>query len=117
MEDELTTRPVHPSSTPVFSGVCVARSFVFCVMFCRPLFLILVPLLLAIILSVLLRFKASGYPFDISELFLHEIFVYLGSIWRYWMVKRELGKSSVIVRLALFLFDNRLNVHKEGNYS
>ena len=40
VEQELTTFPEHQSSTPVFSGVCVARSFVFGVMLCRSLFLI-----------------------------------------------------------------------------
>ena len=40
---------VHLSSFPVFSWVCVARSFVFCVAFCRSLFV----LRLVIVLSVL----------------------------------------------------------------
>ena len=43
----------HPSSPPVISGVRVARSLVFCVMFCRSLFVI--------VLSVLLLFIASDY--------------------------------------------------------
>ena len=33
--------PEHPSSPPVFCGVCVARSLVLCVMFCRSLFVLL----------------------------------------------------------------------------
>jgi hypothetical protein len=33
MEQELPTLPEHLSSSPVFSGVCVAQSLVFYVMF------------------------------------------------------------------------------------
>jgi len=39
-EQELLTLPDHLSSTPVFNGVRVARSFVFNVMFYRSLFLL-----------------------------------------------------------------------------
>jgi len=35
MTEELLTLPEHPSSPPVFSGVCVARSFDFCAVFRR----------------------------------------------------------------------------------
>ena len=46
-------------------GQCsVAQSLVFCVVFYRPLFV-----LLAIVLSVLLRIMASDYPFGIFKLF------------------------------------------------
>ena len=40
MEHELPTLPeyIYLSSTPLFSGVRVARSLVFCVVFCRSLF-------------------------------------------------------------------------------
>ena len=48
--------------TPGFSGVCVARSLVFCVAFCKSLF-VLFPL--AIMISVLLRFTDSDYSFAI----------------------------------------------------
>ena len=48
VEQELVTLPDHMSLSPVFNGV---RVFVFCVMFCRALF---VPFLLVIMLSVLL---------------------------------------------------------------
>jgi hypothetical protein len=37
-EQELPTLPEHQSSPPVFSGVRVSRSLVFCVVFCRSLF-------------------------------------------------------------------------------
>jgi len=51
------------------SGVRVTRSLVFCVVFCRSLFVLF---LLAIVLSVLLRFTDSDYPFGISKLSLDE---------------------------------------------
>jgi hypothetical protein len=54
-----------PEVTPVFRGVRVARSLVFFLRFCRLLFF-----LLAIVLSVFLRFTSSGYSFDISKCFL-----------------------------------------------
>jgi hypothetical protein len=47
----------------VFSGVRVARSLVFSVMFCRSFFVLLV-----IIISILLRIPASGCPFRIFKL-------------------------------------------------
>jgi len=57
MEQELHTVPEHLRSHQVFSGVRVARYLVFCVMFCRSLFVLF---LLTIILSAL-RFTASDY--------------------------------------------------------
>ena len=50
---------------PVFSWVCVAWSLVYCVMFCRSLFVLF---LWIIVLSVLLRFTASDYPLVSSNL-------------------------------------------------
>ena len=41
VQQELLSLPEHLSSPLVFSWVCVARSSVFCVMFCRSLFLLL----------------------------------------------------------------------------
>jgi hypothetical protein len=41
VEQELFTLPGHPSSHSIFSGVRVARSLVFCVLFCRSLFVLL----------------------------------------------------------------------------
>ena len=55
--------------TFVFSGVYVAQSLVFCVVFCRSLFDILSFSHLVIVLSVLLRFMDSDYPFGIFKLF------------------------------------------------
>jgi hypothetical protein len=51
-EQELKTLPEHLNSLPVFRGVHVAQSFVFCVMFCRLLFILLS--FFVILLSVLL---------------------------------------------------------------
>ena len=56
-----------PNSPSVFSLVRVAQSLVFCVVFCRSLF---VPFLLAIVLSVLLRCTASDYPSGMVKLYL-----------------------------------------------
>ena len=41
VEQELLTLPEHPSSPPALSGVHVVQSLVFCVVFCRSLFVIL----------------------------------------------------------------------------
>ena len=67
------TRTAYPSGTPeftpVFSGVCVTRSLVLCVIFvdcvCS-----LVLFVLVIVLSVLLRYTDSDYLFGIFKLFL-----------------------------------------------
>ena len=56
MEQELLTLPEHLSSLSVFSGLLVARSLVFCVVFCISLFVLFV---LAIVLSVSFEFTAS----------------------------------------------------------
>ena len=57
------------------SRVRVARSFVFCEMSCRPLLIPFVIFHLAIVLSVLIRFTAFGYPFGIVKLFFHSLFL------------------------------------------
>ena len=54
-----------PEFTTAFSGIRVAQSLVFCVVFCRSL---LVFFLLAIALSVFLWFTVSGYPLGILNL-------------------------------------------------
>jgi hypothetical protein len=68
VKQEMFTLPVF---TPCFSGVRarVARSFVFCAVFCRSLFVLLSFCLFTIVLSVL-RFTDSDYPFGIFKLFL-----------------------------------------------
>ena len=65
MEQKPPTLPEDMKSPPVWSEVRVSRSLVFCVMFCRSLF---VPFPLTIELSVL-RFTASDYRFGIFNLF------------------------------------------------
>jgi hypothetical protein len=67
VEWELPTLPEDPSLSPVFSGVRVARSLCFRVMFCRSLSIC--PFSFGHWLSVL-RFMASDYPFGIFNLFL-----------------------------------------------
>jgi hypothetical protein len=65
--------------TPSFSGLRVAQSLVFFVMFCRWLFVLLSSFLLAIVLSVLLWVTASGYPgypFVIFRLFSLSLLLY-----------------------------------------
>ena len=59
VEQERLTLPEYMSSIPVFSGVRATRSFAFCVVFCRSLFVLF---LLAIVLSVLLQITDSDYP-------------------------------------------------------
>ena len=66
VEQELLTLPEHISSPPVVGGVRVTRSLVLYVLFCRSLFVLL---LLAIVLSVLLRCTVYDYPFGIFKLF------------------------------------------------
>ena len=57
VEQETAYSSAVPESTPVVSGVRVARSLVFCVMFCRSLFgLLYFFFLLAIVFSVRPRF-------------------------------------------------------------
>jgi hypothetical protein len=58
-----------PEFTPVFSGVRVTRSLVLCVCFVDRC-LSFGPFLLAIVLSVLLRYMDSDYLFGIFKLFL-----------------------------------------------
>ena len=67
VDQELLTLPEHLSSTLVISGVCVARSLVSCVVFCRLLFVLF---LLAIVWSFLLLFTDCDYSFGIFKLFL-----------------------------------------------
>ena len=69
VEQELLTLPEHLSSPPVFIGVRVTRSLVLYV-FCRSLFVPLYLFLLAIVLSVLLRYTDSDFPFGTFKLFL-----------------------------------------------
>ena len=67
MEQKQPTLPEHTNQLPLFRVVRVVRSLVFWVVSCRSLFVLF---LLAIVLSLLLRFTDSDYPFGISKLYL-----------------------------------------------
>jgi hypothetical protein len=69
VEQELLTLPDHLGSPSVFSGVRATRSLFLYVCF-ADLCLSFCTFLLAIILSVLLRYTDSDYPFGIFKLFL-----------------------------------------------
>jgi hypothetical protein len=75
VEQELLTLPERLSSSPIFSGVRVTQSLVFCVMFCRSLFVLLSFFFLTIVLSVIL-FTDYDYPLGIFKLVL--LFVVTG---------------------------------------
>jgi len=66
---------ILPEFTPGFSGVCITRSLVLCVFVDRCLSFY--PFLFTIVLSVLLRFTDSDYPFGIFKLF----FSLRGKLW------------------------------------
>ena len=70
VEQELLSLPKNMSLTPVFSGVCVGRSLVFCVVFCRSLLVFL-----AIVVSVIL-FTASDCPLVISNILFYRFRFY-----------------------------------------
>ena len=68
VEQELLTPPWQLSSPTVFSGVRVTRSLVLSVCFVDRCHFVL--FLLAVVLSVLLRYTDSDCPFGILKLFL-----------------------------------------------
>ena len=70
VEQELLTLPEHINLPPVFSGIYVTRSLVLCVYFVDRC-LSFCPFVL--VLSVLLRFTDSDYPFGIFNLCLLQI--------------------------------------------
>ena len=70
VEQELLTLPEHLSSSPVFSEVRVTRSLVLCIFFVECC-LSFGPFILAIVLSVPLRYTDCDYPFGIFKLFIH----------------------------------------------
>jgi hypothetical protein len=65
---------VHHSGAPEFTPNLQWGSsysiLIFCVMFCERLFVIYVPFLLSIVLSVLLLFTPSDYLFGVFSIFL-----------------------------------------------
>jgi hypothetical protein len=71
VEQEMPTFPEHMSSPSVLVGfVFVTRSLVLCVCFVDRCLSFCTFFLLAIVLSVLLRYTDSDYPFCIFKLFL-----------------------------------------------
>jgi hypothetical protein len=66
-----STFPEHPSSTSDVSGVRVTRSLGLCVCF--------VDRCLTIVLSVLLRYTDSDYPFSIFKHFIKSVCMSLGN--------------------------------------
>jgi len=66
-EQVLLALPEHMSSSQVFN---VARHLSFYVVFCTPLFVLLVLFILDIELSVFLKIMSSDYRFGIFKLFL-----------------------------------------------
>ena len=68
VEQELLTLPEHLSSPLIVSRVRAVWSLVFCVVFCRSLFVLF---LLPMVLSVFHWFTASDYPFGIFKHFWH----------------------------------------------
>ena len=73
VERELRTLPEHLSSHPDCSGVPVTRSLLLCVhfvCFVDRCFCSFILFLKTIVLSVLLRFMDSNYPFNIFKFFL-----------------------------------------------
>jgi hypothetical protein len=72
----------HLSSPPDFSGVRVARSLVFCVMFCRLLFVLLSLFFWPLTLFVHLRFMASDYlPLVSSNFLFSQKLLYMNQIF------------------------------------
>jgi len=76
--------------TPIFSGVRVTRSLVLYVCFVDRCLSFCTFFLLAIVLSVLLRYTDSEYPFSIFKLFLPHVYIdcvminiYQAEKWKY----------------------------------
>jgi uncharacterized membrane protein len=75
--------------TPGFSGVHVAQSLVFCVVFCRSLFVLLSFLSWHIVLFVLLRLTVSDYSVGILDL-LFLITQLVSKIYCFWLLSWDL---------------------------
>jgi len=98
---ELRTIPEHLISTPDFSGVRVTQFLVLCVCFVDRCFSFVL-FLLTIVLSVLLRFTDSDYPFGIFKLLLWKSYVPIGCVFLH-IVRTEMFGS--------FMFQSYFN-HK-----
>jgi hypothetical protein len=103
VEQELPTLPEHLSSPWFLVGSCYLI-FSFMCMFCRSLFVLF---LLAIVLSVLLRYTDYDYPFDIFKLFLQHFFRTLR-----WTFLAFLGTSQEVVLWEKSKCHNRSEVSK-----
>ena len=79
VEQKLFTLSEHLRSPLVFSGVCVNRYFVLFVCFVDRVCLFVL-FLLAIVLSVLLRYTDSKFSSDIFKLFLQQYFGYIEAV-------------------------------------
>ena len=124
MEQELLTPLKNLSSPPVYYGVHVALSLVFCIVFCRSLFVLF---LLAIVLSALLWLMVSGYPFGIfKHFFLLKLLTFSHDIkfkqtlyiiyWGYWCLKPlPLYLSLFILRLYQVHLTTRGNQNNNIN--
>jgi hypothetical protein len=102
---ELLALPEHMSSPPVFSEVCVARSFVFCVMFCRSLFVLLSFFFWPL---CCLWCTKSDYHFGIFKLFLRflcEIIIPLTKTTKLMQLSRSWLQS--IGNTVLYFLPNR----------
>ena len=64
----LLTTPEHMRLSVFFNGAHFAGSLVFCILFCSSLFVNF--FLFAIVMSALIRFPVSDYPFGIFNFFL-----------------------------------------------
>ena len=81
VEHKLLTLQENLNSLQGFSGICVARSLVLCVCFVDRC-LLFVFVLSVIVLSVLLWFTESDYPFGIFKLFVHNHIISLSNdVW------------------------------------
>jgi len=74
VEQGLPTLPGHLSSPPVISGVRVARSLVFCLMFCRLWLVLLSFFCWSLCCLFCYGVTDSDYPFGIFKLFLSVVF-------------------------------------------
>jgi hypothetical protein len=62
--------------TPVFSGVTVTQSLVFCLALCQRVFDFFSFFFLAFVLCVLIRITVSDYPHGIFKLYFRLILIY-----------------------------------------
>jgi len=69
VEQELLTLPEYLSLPSAVCGLRVATFLIFCVIFCCSLLIVFANFYISIVLSVVLKFKASDYPSVIFNLF------------------------------------------------